>query len=334
VNWGILGTGGIAHIFAQGLAASRTGRLVAVGSRAQDTALAFGGRYGVDAARCHASYEALLADPTVETVYISLPNHLHAAWTMAAAAAGKHILCEKPLTVNHAEAVRVIEAVRQADVFLMEAFMYRCHPQTARLTELLARRVIGDVRLIECSFSYNMGLKYENIRLSNAAAGGSIMDVGCYPISMARLIAGAEPVVVTGAAHIGHHSRVDEWATACLRFPDGIIANLACGTQVAVDQELRIWGAEGSIRVPIPWKPLAGPNRILVHKNGEAEPTVILVQGGAPLYAIEADTVARHVNSRQAPFPCMTWEDTLGNMAALDAWRQSVGLVFDVERAG
>ena len=225
---------------------------MAVGSRTREAAQAFGATYGVEPAHCHASYEDLLADPTVEVVYIALPNHLHAAWTIAAAEAGKHILCEKPLTVHQAEAVRVIEAVRRCDVFLMEAFMYRCHPQTARLLELLAEQVIGEVRLVECSFSYNMGPRYDNIRLSNPAAGGAIMDVGCYPVSMARLIAGAEPVVVEGVAHIGAHSRVDEWAAACLRFPDGLLATVTCGTQVAVDQELRIWGQLAASGCPTP----------------------------------------------------------------------------------
>lgn len=332
LNWGILGTGSIAHTFAQDLPASQTGTLVAVGSRTREAAERFGSAYRLDPAQCHASYEALLADPRVEAVYISLPNHLHAEWTIACAAAGKHILCEKPFSVNRAEAERVIEEVRRRDVFLMEAFMYRCTPQTARLIELLAQGVIGALRLIECSFSYNMGPEYANIRLSNPAAGGSIMDVGCYPLSMTRLIAGADPLAVTGAAHIGARSRVDEWATAVLRFPGDAIATVACGTQVEMDQELRIWGEHGSIRVPNPWKPVAGANRILVQQSGESEPREIIVEGGAPLYAVEADTVARHIGDRQAPPPCMTWADTLGNMAALDAWRDAVGLVFDIER--
>jgi predicted dehydrogenase len=333
VNWGILGAGSISRTFARDLASATTGRLVAVGSRTREAADAFGQEFGIEAGHRHASYEALLADPAVETVYIGLPNHLHAAWTIAAAAAGKHILCEKPLAVNRAEAARVIEAVRAHDVFLMEAFMYRCHPQTARLVAELARGAIGAVRLIETSFSYNMGPRYDNIRLSNPAAGGAIMDVGCYPVSMARLIAGAEPLAIHGAAHLGERSRVDEWATASLRFPGDLLATVTCGTQVAVDQELRVWGSDGSIRVPNPWKPLAGPNRIIVQRTGEAAPTVLLVEGGAPLYAIEADTVARHIADRQAPWPCMGWEDSLANMAALDAWRAAVGLVFDVERA-
>jgi len=330
LKWGVLGTGKIAGVFAKGVAASRTGTLVAVGSRTQAAADRFAAEFGPMAA--HPSYDALLSDAEVEAVYISLPNHLHAEWTIKCARAGKHILCEKPFTVNHAEAVAALEAVRSANVFLMEAFMYRCHPQTQRLQQLIADRVIGDVRLIQSNFCYNMGPKYENIRLSNPAAGGGIMDVGCYTASMARLIAGSEPVSVTGVGHIGEISRVDEQAAASLKFPSGAVAALACATQVAADSEVRIWGSEGSIRIPNPWFPGEKDNKIVVQKAGQPAED-ILVDSPVPLYAVEADTVAEHLASRQAPSPCMTWDDTLGNMAVLDAWRKAIGLVFDVEKA-
>jgi len=257
LTWGILGTGGIARTFAAGIAASESGTLIAVGSRAQETVDRFADTYDVE--RRYASYEALLADPDVQAVYISLPNHLHAEWTIKCAQAGKHILCEKPLTTNYAAAMTVVEEVRRCDVFLMEAFMYRCHPQTARLKQLLDEGVIGEVRLIESAFSYNMGPRYENIRLSNPAAGGGIMDVGCYTTSMARLIAGAEPVDVTGVAHIGAISRVDERAVGGLRFPSGIVASLVCGTQVHVDGDLRgrgVWTLvprDGKVHVRFDW---------------------------------------------------------------------------------
>jgi predicted dehydrogenase len=178
-----------------------------------------------------------------------------------------------------------------------------------------------------------MGPRYDNIRLSNAAAGGGIMDVGCYPASMSRLIAGAEPTEVKGTAHIGERSRVDEQAVASLLFPGGTVAALACATQVELDQELRIWGSSGHIRVPNPWKPLAGANSILVYGAGQAQPDEVVVEGGAPLYAIEADTVAQAVEAGQTQSPRMSWDDSLGNMAVLDAWRQSVGLTFDQEKA-
>src|ERR687883_280587 len=266
LRWGILGTGRIARTFAEGIAASESGTLIAVGSRAQETADRFADTYGVE--RRYASYEALLADPDVQAVYISLPNHLHAEWTIKCAQAGKHILCEKPLTTNYGEAMTVVEEVRRCGVFLMEAFMYRCHPQTARLKQLLDEGVIGEVRLIQSAF----------------------------------------------------------------RFPGGIVASLVCGTQVHVDGDLRIWGSDGSIQVPNPWFPGKGANRILIHKDGEAGPREILVEGPGELYAIEADTVARHIAERQAPSPGMTWADSLGNMKTLDAWRRAVGLTFDVEK--
>jgi predicted dehydrogenase len=157
------------------------------------------------------------------------------------------------------------------------------------------------------------------------------MDVGCYTASMARLIAGAEPIEVKGTAQIGSVSRVDEQATASLKFPNGCVANLACATQVGADSETRIWGSEGSIRVPSPWFPTEGENKIILSRSGSGTEEV-LVKGGLPLYAIETDTVARYLEAREAPSPCMTKQDTLGNMATLDAWRQSVGLEFDVEK--
>ena len=329
LKWGILGTGKIAGTFAKGVAASQTGVLTAVGSRTKAAADRFSAEYGP--IRAYASYEELLEDSNVEAVYISLPNHLHAEWTVQCARAGKHILCEKPFTVNHAEAEATIDFVRECDVFLMEAFMYRCHPQTARLRELVRDGAIGEMRIIQSNFCYNMGPKYENIRLSNPAAGGGIMDVGCYTASMARLIADGEPEIVTAVGHIGAISRVDEQATAALKFPGGIVASLACATQAAADSEVRIWGSEGSIRVPNPWFPGEKDNKILVQRAGEPV-EVITVEAPVSLYAVEADTVAKNLGLRQALSPCMTWDDTLGNMAVLDAWREAIGLVFDVEK--
>jgi predicted dehydrogenase len=349
VSWGILGTGMIAGVFARGLAASTTGSLRGVASRNIESAHRFADEFAVP--QRYQGYEALLADPAIDAVYISLPNHLHAEWTTRCAEAGKHILCEKPLTVNDEEAETVIEAVRKHDVFMMEAFMYRCHPQTARLAELIRSGAIGRVRVIQAHFSYNMHGPRDNIRQQNAAAGGGIMDVGCYTASMARLIAGAatgrefaDPIdtssglALTGFAHIGQRSRIDEWATAAVLFPGDIVANLTCGIQVQVDMALRIWGSEGHIVVPNPWFPdhirpdSDGSTHILVYRDGETAPQDIESPAGLPLYAIEADTVARHIAHRQAPSPCMTWDDSLSNMRMLDAWRRAIGLVFDVEK--
>jgi len=331
LTWGILGTGLIAHTFARGIAASDTGTLLAVGSRTQEAANRFGDEHTIE--RRYPSYAVLLTDPAVQAVYIALPNNLHAEWIVKCAKAGKHILCEKPLTTNYAEAMVVLEEVRRHDVFLMEAFMYRCHPQTARLKELVDSGVIGDVRLIQASFSHNYRAPYENIRLSNSAAGGGIMDVGGYTTSMVRLIVGAEPDLVTGAAHIGTSSRVDEWASGGLHFPNGIVGSLICGIQVPVESAVQIWGTEGHITVANPWFPGKGANRILIQKSEDSAPTEIIVEGENDVYALEVDTVARHLADRQAPHPAMTWADSLGNMATLDAWRRAVGVIFDGEKS-
>lgn len=338
LKWGIIGTGGIARKLARALKETQTGELYAVGSRAQDTADAFGDELGVP--QRYGSYEGLLADAAVDIVYVALPNHLHLKWTARAARAGKHVLCEKPLTVNTPQAERMLRVVQGADVFLMEAFMYRCHPQTVKLVELVRDGAIGEVRLIQAAFGYDLGggdTAYGNIRLRNDVCGGSIMDVGCYTVSIARLLAGAalgragpaEPEHLEGVAHIGARGRVDEWAAAVAGFPGGIVADLVCGSRVRVESAVRVWGSEGSITMPVPWNPTQG--RIILTRQG-SDPREVEVPSDAGCYTLEADVVARHLVDRQAPYPCMTWEDSLGNMRALDAWRASVGLVFDTER--
>lgn len=336
LKWGILGTGTIANTFAKSLLQSQTGILRAVGSRTAASAEKFSSQYsGVTA---YGSYDELLADPHIDAIYISLPNHLHYEWTIRCAEAAKHILCEKPMATNFAEAMAMLEAVRRADVFFMEAFMYRCHPQTLKLISLVREGAIGKVRLIQAHFAYNMGEDFDHIVMKNEAAGGSLLDVGCYCTSMSRLIAGAsnghdfaEPIELKAVGHIGSHSRVDEWTTAVAKFPGDVLANLSCGSQVEVDSTLRVWGDSGNIQVPEPW--LAGSDgsagKILLQRAGQ-ELEEIEVPSDVPLYALEADAVAEHIANRHTPF--MTWEDSIGNQKMLDAWRKEINLVFDYEK--
>jgi predicted dehydrogenase len=326
LRWGILGTGNIARDFARGAAASQTGHAYAVGSRHRETADDFAGQFGIE--RTYGSYEAVLADSGVDAVYVALPNSMHATWAVKAAEAGKHILCEKPFTANVAEAEMVVAAARRHDVFLMEAMLYRCHPQVARVAQLLADGVIGDVRLVECRFGTDIGRKLENIRFSKQLAGGSIMDVGCYVASYAALVAGAAPDSVTGTAHIGAESGVDEWATASMRFPNGPVASLVCGTRVLTERDVWVWGEGGSIRVLDPWKPWVQTSRIVVIRKGAEPEEIVLARGGDPwVHAI--DLVGRHIDDRQVPRPGMTWEDSICTMRVLDAWRAAAGVSFD-----
>jgi predicted dehydrogenase/aryl-alcohol dehydrogenase-like predicted oxidoreductase len=338
LRWGIIGTGNIAKAFAKGLARSRTGELLAVGSRSQSTADRFADEFKVP--RRYASYEALLADRDVQAVYISTPHPLHAQWAIAAADAGKHVLCEKPIGLNHAEAMAIVEAAVRNDVFLMEAFMYRCHPQTARLVDLLREKTIGEVRVIQATFSFHAGFNAEGRLFKNALAGGGILDVGGYCTSMARLVAGAalgkdfaEPTEVKGAGRLGV-TGVDEWAVAVLKFPGDILATLSTGISVGQENVVRIFGSEGHIVLPSPWIPSreGGTTKILLKKNNEREPREIVVETPEYLYGIEADTVARYVDQRQAAPPAMTCDDSLGNMKTLDLWRDAIGLVYESER--
>ncbi|MEO8953900.1 MAG: Gfo/Idh/MocA family protein [Ktedonobacteraceae bacterium] len=331
LNWGIIGTGTIAHVFAGGIAESNTGTLLAVGSRTQDAADSFGETWHVP--RRYGSYAELLMDKDVQAVYISTPHPLHAEWAIKAAEAGKHILCEKPLALNYAQAVTMIEAARRNDVFLMEAFMYRCHPQTAKLVELIRSGIIGRVCVIQATFSFQGGDDPNGRLLNNALGGGGILDVGCYCASVARLVAGAangqdfsDPVRVVGAGHVGE-TLVDEYAVAALSFPGDIIAELFTGVRVNGGSTLHIYGAKGSIFVPSPFTPRSGESlSIVVKKDDEEEAREIFVTNTTDLYTLEADTVAQYIAARQAP--AMSWEDSLGNMRTLDQWRAAVGVVY------
>ena len=334
LSWGILGTGSIARTFAQALRSSGAGRLTAVASRSQSSADAFGEAFGAE--RRYSSYAALLADPQVQAVYIATPHPSHAEWAIRAAEAGKHILCEKPIGLNHAEAMTIVEAARRHGVFLMEAYMYRCHPQIARLVELIQAGAIGEVRAVQAAFSFDSPYDLGGRLLSQALGGGGILDVGGYPVSLARLVAGAarglpfaEPSEVVALGHLGPESRVDEWSAAILRFPGGIIAQVAAGVRLTMERGARILGSAGSIYLPEPYIPAPDePARIVLERAGAA-PEEILV-GPANSYALEAEAVARHLAERQAPQK--RWDDTLGTMQTLDRWRAALGLVYDAER--
>lgn len=337
VRWGILGAGRIAKVFAEALPHSRTGRLAAVASRDREKAEAFVAQW--PEARSYGSYESLLADPEIDAVYIALPHPHHARWAVAAARAGKHLLCEKPLTLNHGEAMGVIEAARENDVFLMEAFMYRCHPLTARWLDLIRSGAIGKAGVIRATFSFHAPYNPNSRLFNNELGGGGILDVGCYPMSIARLAAGAaldmpfaEPLKVSGEAHLEPQEGIDLWATANARFQDGIIAQLACGVGLAQEAGLWVYGSAGSLHVPNPFTPplKGGDCSLFLTRKGKIEE--IVLNSGEWLYALEADAVGEALACGHKESPAMTLADTLGNMAALDAWRSAVDLVYRSEK--
>lgn len=341
IAWGILGAGAIADAFAKGLATSQTGKLIAVGSRSKEKANTFADKFSVP--NRHGSYEELLADKSIDAVYVAVPHPMHAEWAIKACQAKKHVLLEKPFALNFHQATAIIEAAMANDVMLMEAFMYRCHPQTAKLVELIKSKAIGEVRVIQATFSFHAGFNAESRIFKNDLAGGGIMDVGCYPVSISRLIAGAatgkdfaDPIEVKGAAHLGQ-TGVDEWAIASAKFSGDILAQLSTGVGVNQENVVRIYGSEGRIFLPNPWqanRSAAEPGKIIVHKNGEKEPREITVEANVTSFAYEADIFGNAALSgkKQAPPPAMTWDDTLGNIRMLDSWRQSIGLMYDMEK--
>ncbi len=341
LKWGILGTGGIAHAFARGVKASATGKLVAMGSRAETSAVAFGREFGIARSGRHVGYEALLADPNVQAVYIGLPHPAHAEWAIKAAEAGKHVLCEKPMGLNHAEAMAMFEAARANGVFMMEAFMYRCHPQMARMIALIRGGAIGEVRVVQATFSFNANYSESSRLLNNALGGGGILDVGCYPVSFARMVAGAaigqpfaDPVAVKALGTLNANTRTDEWTSAVLKFASGIVAQVSAGVQVMQDNGARVYGSAGWIHVPDPWIPSRDGSPSFIHVHTGATVKKLKIEPGRPLYALEADAVAEAIRrkSPQAAPPAHTWDDTLGNMRALDLWREQIGLIYDAEK--
>lgn len=341
IRWGIIGPGSIAKAFRGGLEGSQHGVLAAIATRNPDRPGLAGDFPG---ARIVHGYDTLLADKDIDAVYIAVPHTGHAEWAIKAAAAGKHVLVEKPFALSAHEADAVFHAHRQAGTFAGEAFMYRLHPQVAKLLDLVKSGVIGDIRLIQSSFGFNMGRFQPEHRLfASDLAGGGIMDVGCYPISMARLLAGAaigrpfaDPVKVAGTASLNAEG-TDDVAAATLTFANGILAQVSCAVMANLDNVLRIHGSQGRIEVPDFW--FAGGNRdqglgrIDVITDGGTES--ISVNESAHVYSFEAEAASLAILAGKQEFdaPGMSWDDTLGNLRVLDKWRADAGIEFSVEKA-
>ena len=248
VKWGILSTANINRKVIPGARVSPKVELVAVASRDQARADEYAKTWEIE--RAYGSYDLLLADPEVEAVYISLPNSMHREWTMKALEAGKHVLCEKPLSRHPSEVEAAFDAADRAGRLLSEAFMYRHNPQTKRAKQLVDEGAIGELRLIRSAFSYSL---YDegNIRLRTAFDGGALMDVGCYAVSGSRLF-GGEPTRVYGEAWLGP-SGTDWVFGGILRFPGNVVALFDCGTAMTRRDELEVIGSEGSLFLDDPW---------------------------------------------------------------------------------
>jgi len=332
VRWGILGTGKIARIMAIAIRESRDGELTNVGSRSAERGAAFATEFGLPQ---HGGYDVVVTDPSVDVVFVGLPHPMHREWAVAAAEAGKHVLCEKPVGVNHAEAAAIVEAARRHDVFLLEAFAYRSHPQTHRLVELLRMEQVGEVRVIDAVFGYDAGPAPENYLMVHELAGGAILDVGCYTTSMTHLIAATvadRPAVsareVSGGASIGP-TGVDHSAAATITFDGGLLARVATSIQAELESSVRIVGSGGRITIPSPWLPgRIGDRAMIVVERRGVGIEEIDVPLDAGVYAVEVDAVNDAIRKGERSSTVMPWEDSLENMRTLDRWRESVGLRY------
>ena len=301
VRWGILGPGGIASRLLQDAGRAANFSVVAVGSRSRDRAAEFAGRFGI--ARVHGSYEALLADPEVDAVYIGVPNSLHHPMTMMALAAGKHVLSEKPYSLHPEQVGEAFDAAEAAGLVLMEAFMWRHSPQTRRFMELLPE--VGELQSIRSTFSFAM-TKTSDVRLEPSLDGGALMDVGCYAVSGSRLVAGAEPVRVFGEQTLGS-SGVDERFSGMLTFPSGVVAEIVAGF-TSIQRSLEAVGRKGTLLSRDPWQGELGG----IEMNGSAEPVV-----PEDAYRLEMENLSAAILGHGQPL--LGRADALGQARTIEA---------------
>jgi predicted dehydrogenase len=336
LRWGILGCGKIANTFARALQDSAACELHAVAARDLDRAQVFASEHL--AARAYGAYEDLLADPEVDAVYIATIHPQHATWIARCAQAGKHVLCEKPLTMNLREAQGVAKLARDKRCLLREAFMYRHHPQTQQVVDLVEAGAIGKVRMIDAKFCFNAGECPESRLQNQALGGGGILDVGCYPMSFVRLIAGraqgrlfAEPIELKAVGHLDMKTKVDMWTSAALRFEGDVLAKCSCATQMNAENNVVIYGELGRIEVESPW--FCDGTIRTVYDDARADALLEPV-AGRHLYAYEIESFAGELRGQPigARAVGMRFDDSLGNMKALDWWRAEIGLAYEADR--
>ena len=311
VKWGLISTALINEAILRGAAETEDADVIAVASRDEARARSYADEHGLE--RSYGSYELLLADPDVEAVYISLPNTLHAEWSIKALEAGKHVLCEKPFTRHSEEVTAAFDVAERTGRLLSEAFMYRHNPQTKRVEELVADGAIGQLRLIRSVFSYSL-YDHDNIRLQAEVEGGALMDVGCYNVSGSRLL-GGEPELAFGEAWFGPSGT--DWVFAgTLRFPADVLATFHCGTALPNQDELEVIGSEGSLFLDDPWH--CNTPMIELRRDGEVERIDIERQDS---YQLELENVSSAIRGESELL--LSRSDAVGQARTLEALHES-----------
>jgi len=320
LNWGLLSTARINQALITPLRASKRNRLMAVASRTQDSADKYAREWKIS--RAHGSYEALLADPEIDVIYVSLPNHLHAEWTIKAVEAGKHVLCEKPLALNVDEVEAIKSAARKYGRVVAEAFMYRHHPQTLKVQELAKSGSLGTLKLIRGSFSFILS-REGDVRLDPAMGGGSIWDVGCYPISYARSVLGENPLEVFGRQVTGP-TRIDETFVGQMRFDHDVLAHFDCSFVIPFHSVMEIVGSEGALNIPRPFKPETDEKIYLTRDDKRSSPVdkieTIKIKG-QELYIGEVEDMADAILLGREPR--ISLDDSRANVAVISALLES-----------
>jgi len=313
LNWGLLSTARINRAVIPPLRASKRNHLLAVASRSQELVDAYASEWEIP--RAYGSYDDLLADTDINVIYNPLPNHLHAEWTVKAVEAGKHVLCEKPLALNVEEVDAIAGAAKTHSRVVAEAFMYRHHPQTLKIQEMVASGSLGTLKLLRGSFSFKLDRKGD-IRLDPAMGGGSIWDVGCYPISYMRAVVGAEPVEVFGRQVTGP-TGIDETFVGQLHFAEDIYGQFDCSFVIPFHSYMEIVGSEATLIVPKPFKPGFNEKIYLVRD----EKTETMKIRGGDLYLGEVEDMADAI--LKSSKPRISLEDSRANVATITALLES-----------
>ncbi|BCW97105.1 MAG: Gfo/Idh/MocA family oxidoreductase [Fimbriimonadales bacterium] len=323
VKWGILGTGKIAKRFMQAAFYVPDAQVVAVGSRELRTAEQFGAQYGIP--KRYGSYDAVLSDPEVEIVYVATPHTLHAENTLAALQAGKHVLCEKPFTVNAAQAEAVIQAARAAGKFVMEGMWTRCFPVVREIVRRIEAGELGEIRYLQADFGFQPEFNPASRLFAPELGGGALLDVGVYPVALAFMVLG-EPQEILSQATLGA-TGVDELCSILFRYASGAQAVLSASLQVEMPKQANLCGAQARIHLPAPWwKP---SEAYLVRRDGTTEHLLYPYEGDGLQFEI------RHVHDclRQGrtESPWMPLDETLAIMRTLDALRAQWGVRYPGE---
>jgi predicted dehydrogenase len=303
---------------AKAIQESETGELAAIASRSFSTAKNFSEKYSVP--KVFYDYQALLNDKEIDVVYIGLPNHLHMEWMIRCATAGKHILCEKPFVISIDEAREVLSIIDKSNIFCMEALMYRCHPFTEKLQDIIQNKIIGEIKLYVATYTANIA------NIANPIAGGAIRNLGCYPISLVRLLARSEPIEIIGTGRMSQKNETDNQASVILKFADHSMAVVSTADDIEMFWQFDIYGTEGYMKVITnPWLPSCDNNKMIIKRSNEDNPIEIDITAEKSLYTYQIDKAGTNImNKNISKHDGISLLDSMGNTIVLETWLQQV----------